>query len=62
MEKTEKEVTSFHIHFNQETHSMPVEDYQRAINTTKIIFDNLTKDIIKTNEVKLDKSLKRRFC
>ena len=53
MEKIEKEVTSFHIHFNQNTHSMPIEDYQKAINTTKIIFDNLTKDIIKTNEVKL---------
>lgn len=53
MEQVEKEVTSFYIHFNQDTHSMPIEDYQKAINTTKIIFDNLTKDIIKTNEVKL---------
>lgn len=53
MDKVEKKVTSFYIHFNQNTHSMPIEDYQKAINTTKIIFDNLTKDIIKTNEIKL---------
>lgn len=53
MDKVEKSVTSFHIHFNQDNHSMPIDDYQKAINTTKIIFDNLTKDIIKTDEVKL---------
>lgn len=53
MEKVEKEITSFYIHFNQDSHSMPIEDYQKAVNTTKIIFDNLTQDIIKTNEVKL---------
>ena len=51
MDKVEKVVTSFYIHFNQNTHSMPIEDYQKAINTTRIIFDNLTQDIIKTNEV-----------
>lgn len=33
MDKVEKEVTSFYIHFNQNTHSMPIEDYQKAINT-----------------------------
>lgn len=51
--KQPEEVKSFYIHFNQNNHSMPIEDYQKAINTTKIIFDNLTKDIIKTNEIEL---------
>lgn len=53
MKQEKKRITPFYIHFNQDNHSMPVEDYQKAINTTKVIFDNLTKDIIKTNEVKL---------
>ena len=53
MEEVEKKCKKFYIHFDQDNHSMPVEDYQKAINATKIVFDNLTKDLIKTDEIKL---------
>ena len=53
MEDTKKKIEKFYIHFEQDEHYMPIDDYEKAIKTTKAIFENITKDIIKTNEVNL---------
>lgn len=53
MKKTEKEMEKLYIHFKQDCHYMPVEDYEQIIKSVKNIFNNVTKDIIKTNELNL---------
>ncbi len=53
MQTTEKETEKLYIHFKQDSHYMPVEDYEQVIKSVKNVFYNVTKDIIKTNEVDL---------
>lgn len=53
MQKTEKETEKLYIHFKQDNHYMPVEDYEQVIKSVKNVFYNVTNDIIKTNEVDL---------
>lgn len=53
MEEIKNKTEKIYIHFKQDNHYMPVEYYEQVIKSAKIIFNNITKDIIKTNEVDL---------
>lgn len=53
MKEVQYRIEKFYIHFNQDEHYMPIEDYEKAIKATKTIFENVTKDIIKSDNVDL---------
>lgn len=53
MQKAEKKIEEFYIHFDQDKHYLSVKDYELVIKTTKEIFNNVTKDIMEINDVEL---------